>query len=293
MCLQNPITDQQMRLYMTDFKQVSAQRAARAGFSERNRPDASIADPTRPSKRKIAHGRTVAIPLNVLVRPTCFFPSFWRYMADSGARTVAGSVHPVRHLQAHIHWRICSPARIRRTLGGGCAVAGSETVSSATSFFPPDAGAGIHGPVDFTHADEAGVDVAGQPFPPPCFITSSWATGRWEHGVASFFGGKASRRWPRTCKQSPYGRLVAWPQKTTGPDSLSAAFRNLTTISARTSPSAMMPSSAITGMDAQPQQPWLRPTRERRRWKSRTGISRKPLIRATDPAAAAADFATI
>ena len=54
-----PITDQQVRLYMTDL-QTHSQRtaAARAGFSERTarRFDA---DPTLPSNRKIAHGRTV------------------------------------------------------------------------------------------------------------------------------------------------------------------------------------------------------------------------------------------
>jgi len=58
-----PITDQQMRLYMTDLQNHSQRTAAaRAGFSERTarRFDA---DPTPPSKRKIAHGRTVSDPL--------------------------------------------------------------------------------------------------------------------------------------------------------------------------------------------------------------------------------------
>ena len=58
-----PITDQQMRLYMTDLQNHSQRTAAaRAGFSERTarRFDA---DPTPPSHRKIIHGRTVADPL--------------------------------------------------------------------------------------------------------------------------------------------------------------------------------------------------------------------------------------
>jgi len=58
-----PITDQQLRLYMTDLQNHSQRTsAARAGFSERTarRFDA---DPTPPSKRKIVHGRTVADPL--------------------------------------------------------------------------------------------------------------------------------------------------------------------------------------------------------------------------------------
>lgn len=58
-----PITDQQVRLYMSDLQTLSQRTAAaRAGFSERTarRIDA---DPTLPSNRKIAHGRTVADPL--------------------------------------------------------------------------------------------------------------------------------------------------------------------------------------------------------------------------------------
>ena len=58
-----PITDQQLRVYMTDLQKHSQRTAAAcAGFSERTarRFDA---DPTPPSHRKIVHGRTVADPL--------------------------------------------------------------------------------------------------------------------------------------------------------------------------------------------------------------------------------------
>ena len=58
-----PITDQQLRVYMTDLQNHSQRTAAaRAGFSERTarRFDA---DPTLPSNRKSVHARTVPDPL--------------------------------------------------------------------------------------------------------------------------------------------------------------------------------------------------------------------------------------
>jgi hypothetical protein len=58
-----PITDQQVRLYMTDLQNHSQRSsAARAGFSERTARRFDT-DPTPPSKRKIMHGRTVTDPL--------------------------------------------------------------------------------------------------------------------------------------------------------------------------------------------------------------------------------------
>jgi hypothetical protein len=59
-----PITDQQVRLYMSNLEKHSQRlSAARAGFSERTarRFDSN---PTLPSNRKIVHGRTVADPLD-------------------------------------------------------------------------------------------------------------------------------------------------------------------------------------------------------------------------------------
>jgi hypothetical protein len=58
-----PITDQQLRLYMTDLQNHSQRTsAARAGFSKRTARRFDT-DPTPPSTRKIVHGRTVADPL--------------------------------------------------------------------------------------------------------------------------------------------------------------------------------------------------------------------------------------
>ena len=102
-----PISDQQLRSYMTD-RQNHSQRtaAARAGFSERSarRFDA---DPTPPSKRKIVHGRTVADPLE----------SYWEtdllplLETDSALQAVT----LLRHLQSE--YPLAYPDdRIRRTL---------------------------------------------------------------------------------------------------------------------------------------------------------------------------------
>ena len=62
------ITDQQLRLYMTDLQNHSQRtEAARPWFSANEPPPISIlgfdADPIPPSKRKIAHGRTGKGPL--------------------------------------------------------------------------------------------------------------------------------------------------------------------------------------------------------------------------------------
>ena len=64
-----PVTDQQMRYYMTDRLHYSQRiAAARAGFSERTarRIDA---DPRLPSQRKSARGRTVPDPLEAVWEP--------------------------------------------------------------------------------------------------------------------------------------------------------------------------------------------------------------------------------
>ena len=54
------ITDQQLRLYMTDLQNHSQRTsAARAGFSERSARRFDV-DPTPPSKRKIVRGRTAS-----------------------------------------------------------------------------------------------------------------------------------------------------------------------------------------------------------------------------------------
>ena len=92
---------------MSDL-QTQSQRtaAARAGFSERTarRFDA---DPTLPSNRKIAHGRTVADPL----------AGYWEadLPAFAGEGQRPSGRHPVAHLQT-LHPLAFPDDRIRRTL---------------------------------------------------------------------------------------------------------------------------------------------------------------------------------
>ena len=102
-----PITDQQLRLYMTDLQNHSQRTAAaRAGFSERTarRFDAHS---TPPSKRKIVHGRTVADPLE----------GYWENELlpllenDSALQAIT----LLRHLQSE-HPVVFPDDRIRRTL---------------------------------------------------------------------------------------------------------------------------------------------------------------------------------
>ena len=64
-----PVTDQQMRVYMTDRLHHSQRiAAARAGFSERTARRIE-ADPTLPSQRKPTRGRTVPDPLEAVWEP--------------------------------------------------------------------------------------------------------------------------------------------------------------------------------------------------------------------------------
>jgi hypothetical protein len=102
-----PITDQQLRLYMTDLQNHSQRTAAaRAGFSERTarRFDA---DPTSPSNRRIARGRTVADPLE----------GYWEndLLALLENDSALQAVTLLRHLQSE-HPRAFPDDRIRRTL---------------------------------------------------------------------------------------------------------------------------------------------------------------------------------
>jgi len=64
-----PVTDQQVRLYMTDRLQHSQRvAAARARFSERTARRIET-DPCLPSQRKPARGRTVPNPLAAVWEP--------------------------------------------------------------------------------------------------------------------------------------------------------------------------------------------------------------------------------
>ena len=153
-----PITDQQMRLYMTDLQNHSQRTAAaRAGFSERTarRFDA---DPTPPSKRKIAHGRTVSDPLE----------RYWEndllplLEMDSALQAVT----LLRHLQS-AHPLAFPDDRIRRTLERRVRQWRALNGPERDIIFRQTPEPGYMGQSDFTHADELGVMIAGQPFPHP------------------------------------------------------------------------------------------------------------------------------
>jgi hypothetical protein len=215
-----PITDQQLRLYMTDLQNHSQRTAAaRAGFSERTarRFDA---DPTPPSQRKIVHGRTVADPLE----------GYWEddilplLQNDSALQAVT----LLRHLQSE-HPLAFPDVSIRRTLERRVrqwrALMGPERDIIFRQTPEPGYMAPLcEGGADFTHADELGVTIAGQPFQ-HLLYHFVMVYSRWEH-VGVVLGGESFTALAENLQQalwSPGG--VPQNHRT---DSLSAAFRNLT-----------------------------------------------------------------
>ena len=150
-----PITDQQLRLYMTDLQNHSQRTAAaRAGFSERTarRFDA---DPTPPSNRKIVHGRTVTDPLE----------GYWDadllpfLEKDSPLQAVT----LLRHLQG-LHPLAFPDDRIRRTLERRVRQWRALNGPGRDIIFRQTPEPGLMAQSDFTHAEELEVMIAGQPF---------------------------------------------------------------------------------------------------------------------------------
>jgi len=143
--------------------------------------------------------------------------------------------------------------RIRRTLERRVRqVAGSERSRARTSSSPePDAG--YMASPSFTCAD--GRDDRRPAVPAPALSLRPWSTAAGTR-LASFLGGESFTRWPRTCKQALWS--LVWRAAKPPTDSLSAAFRNLTTDQRRGHhQSAICPSSAnYAAMDGQPQPPW-------------------------------------
>ena len=148
-----PITDQQVRLYMSDL-QTHSQRtsAARAGFSERTarRFDA---DPTLPSNRKIAHGRTVTDPL----------AGYWEgdLLPLLGKDSTLQAITLLRHLQA-LHPLAFPDDRIRRTLERRVRQWRALSGPERDIIFRQTPEPGYMGQSDFTHADELGVMKIGR-----------------------------------------------------------------------------------------------------------------------------------
>ncbi len=210
-----PITDQQLRLYMTDLQKHSQRTAAaRAGFSERTarRFDA---DPTPPSKRKILHGRTVADPLEAYWE-TDLLPLLEK---DSALQAVT----LLRHLQSE-HPLAFPDDRIRRTLERRVRQWRALNGPECDIIFRQTPEPGYMAQSDFTHAGELEVTIAGQPFA-HLLYHFVMVYSRWEH-VGVILGGESFTALAENLQQALWS-LGGVPQNHRT-DSLSAAFRNLT-----------------------------------------------------------------
>ena len=210
-----PITDQQLRVYMTDLKKHSQRTAAaRAGFSERTARRFNL-DPTPPSQRKIHHGRTVADPLE----------GFWEndllplLEKDSALQAVT----LLRHLQSE-HPVVFPDDRIRRTLERRVRQWRALNGPERDIIFRQTPEPGYMAQSDFTNADELQITIAGQPFP-HLLYHFVMVYSRWEH-VGVVLGGESFTALAENLQQALWS-LGGVPQNHRT-DSLSAAFRNLT-----------------------------------------------------------------
>lgn len=209
-----PVTDQQVRVYMTD-RLHNSQRvaAARAGFSERTarRIDA---EPRPPSQRKCARGRTVPDPLEAVWEPV-LLPILER---DPAVQAVT----LLRHLQM-TDPEAFPDDRVRRTLERRVrnwrALHGPEQ----DVIFRQTPEPGRMALSDFTDARELGVTVAGQPLEHRLFHFVLAYSG-WEH-AAVVLGGES---FPALAEnlQNALWTLGGVPHEHRT-DSLSAAYRNL------------------------------------------------------------------
>lgn len=209
-----PVTDQQVRVYMTDRLHYSQRiAAARAGFSERTARRIE-ADPRFPSQRKPARGRTVPDPL-AAVWEAVLLPILQR---DPAVQAVT----LMRHLQ------LTDPEafpddRVRRTLERRVrdwrALHGPEreVIFRQT---PEPARMALS---DFTDAGALGVTIGGQPLAHRLYYFVLAYSG-WEH-VAVVLGGESFTALAENL-QNALWTLGGVPheQRT---DSLSAAYRNL------------------------------------------------------------------
>ncbi len=210
-----PITDQQVRIYMSDLQKHSQRTAAaRAGFSERSARRFN-ADPTLPSQRKIVHGRTVADPLH----------GFWEndllplLEKDSALQAIT----LLRHLQG-LHPLAFPDDRIRRTLERRIRQWRALSGPERDIIFRQTPEPGYMAQSDFTHAAELDVTIAGQPFP-HLLYHFVMVYSRWEH-VGVVLGGESFTALAENLQQALWS-LGGVPQNHRT-DSLSAAFRNLT-----------------------------------------------------------------
>ena len=210
-----PITDQQLRLYMTDLQNHSQRTsAARAGFSERTARRFNT-DPTPPSKRKIVHGRTVADPIEG------YWESELLPLLENDSALQAITL--LRHLQSE-HPLAFPDDRIRRTLERRVQQWRALNGPARDIIFRQTPEPGHMAQSDFTHAAELGVTIAGQPFA-HLLYHFVMVYSRWEH-VGVVLGGESFTALAENLQQALWS-LGGVPQNHRT-DSLSAAFRNLT-----------------------------------------------------------------
>jgi len=209
-----PVTDQQVRVYMTDRLDYSQRiAAARAGFSERTARRVE-ADPRLPSQRKPARGRTVPDPLEAVWEPV-LLPILER---DPAVQAVT----LLRHLQM-TDPQAFPDDRVRRTLERRVrdwrALHGPER----DVIFRQAPEPGRMALSDFTDARALGVTIGGQPLEHRLFHFVLAYSG-WEHaGVV--LGGESFTALAENL-QSALWTLGGVPHEHRT-DSLSAAFRNL------------------------------------------------------------------
>jgi len=209
-----PVTDQQVRLYMSD-RPFHSQRvaAARAGFSERTGRRIE-ANPVPPSQRKKARGRTVSDPLEAVWQPI-LVPILER---DPSVQAVT----LLRHLQ------VLDPDgfpddRVRRTLERRVREWRALHGPERDVIFRQSPEPGRMGLSDFTDATELGVTIAGHLLLHRLFHFVLAYSG-WEH-AAPVLGGESFTALAENL-QNALWTLGGVPQESRT-DSLSAAYRNL------------------------------------------------------------------
>ena len=149
-----PVTDQQVRLYMTDrLKHSQRVAAARAGFSERTARRIET-DPRLPSQRKSSRGRTVPDPLAAVWEPV-LLPILER---DPAVQAVT----LMRHLQL-MHPEAFPDDRVRRTLERRVRDWRALNGPERDVIFRQTPEPGRMALSDFTDASALGVTIGGQP----------------------------------------------------------------------------------------------------------------------------------
>lgn len=209
-----PVTDQQVRVYMTDrLHQSQRVAAARAGFSERTARRIET-NPRLPSQRKATRGRTVPDPLEAVWEPV-LLPILER---DPAVQAVT----LLRHLQMSDP-EAFPDDRVRRTLERRVrdwrALHGPER----DVIFRQTPEPGRMALSDFTDANELGVTIAGQPLDHRLYHFVLAYSG-WEH-AAVVLGGESFTALAENL-QNALWTLGGVPGEHRT-DSLSAAYRNL------------------------------------------------------------------